>query len=289
MVFLSVLVSTTRRLDAVLQGALGMSVCPTSTSLRRLYKKGTVTLEVVEAPIVAQLRHLTGAPRSVGTLAGIGRSTEVRWQTLRNACLGSPSLPELHAREDVGSSEASRVVREIAVSSTSREAQASFLRQRALASGATTTAVPDVLRWQSIDLRLRPLRPGTSAVVFRCEDVDAKAESLTREGFAFQRLGFGGVTKGQLLLELPWKTGVEFRLCDRPETEAPFFEAHDSLKDAPDVLPELQSPFLDGQGHHVTRGRQEGDCWMEARAVLRRPTNFLRSNGGWSHWPSTVR
>ena len=241
------------------------------------FRNDAMTLEICEVPMLSGLRRLAGRD-PCGVLAAVTRRDEDRWplqMRFPSIDVGGPAPKE-------------RFVREIVVSSLDAETEALALRRRALKHGAQTTRAPGVLRCRNFDLRLQPVR--RSALVFQSPNIDDTAETFARNAVPFQRLGRSGSDRGHLLLDVPW-TGLEFRFSDRiGEPAAPFYEAHTLFTDpsSPDVVPELQSPFLAGSSFDAgspPRGEKApppppqsgGDCWMEARAMFARPLNFLRS------------
>ena len=115
--------------------------------------------------------------------------------------------------------------------------------------------------------------------MLRCDDLEAAHAALRLSGGDAQRIGRSGTDPGQLQVVMPWSRGLEIRLCQRLQPAALFHESHDSITDAPDVIPELQSSRVDPSDN--TRDRlapakeDGGDCWMETRAMIKRPWGFF--------------
>lgn len=248
----------------------------------KLEGEGT-TFEILEIGWLSNLRRMRRAP-------SVGKLISLRWDQ------GPPSPAWVTAIEATFSDdprsrpqqivnlegyepahEASCLLREVVLSTTGVEANASELRAHVLQQGGRLVQ-PGVIRLGSTDLRLQPLSSGTSALVLRCRSVDDTVDKLRDKGVSFSHVGRSGVHPGQISLSLPWTSGVEIRLCQKAEPEAQFYESHDAIVNAPDILPELQSPNLSGthSGYHQ---RRTGDCWIEARATvkhqLRRPGRFF--------------
>jgi hypothetical protein len=98
-----------------------------------------------------------------------------------------------------------------------------------------------------------------------------------RHDFQTARIGYsGGMDHGQTMLlhrDLP---GLDIRLCPRTTVSSAFSEAQESLLAG--SLPELQNNniLLAGGEQAVEDDRiGKGDCWVEVRANLRRPTGYL--------------
>ena len=275
-----------------MSGEVSGSLCRSA-----VFSNETLSMEVTEVPAVSRLRRLRGAPSScVLGAVSLGARAPLPWRVVRDACVGWPrAFPDLFAESDGTATDANVAealraeketfqLREVVVSSTGFEAQASVVRNRGERTSAHGVSRFALDKGNVLHVRTQPLRPQASALVFQCADLDVAAANLHDRGLVFQRVGrsAGLAGKGQLLLEAPWVSGLELRLCDlalQHRPMKPFYEAHVHQG----LIPELQNTD-DGKDHDdvsssSTRKKKpiKGDCWMEARAILRRPAKFYHN------------
>lgn len=236
------------------------------------------TVEIVEISWLSRWRQLRRAP-AFGTLLSLGWGDSFpTWYPAAFDAFVS-DVPRSRPKSVVDLSPprarpptASSRLREVVLSTTGVEKSALEVEKDAEERGAKPVA-PGVWKIDSATmLRLQPLDSGTSALVFHCDDVDEAARHMENASLGYSRVGRSGFDPGQLSLHLPWTKGLEMRLCQRKsDNPRPHFcESHRAILNAPDVLPELQSPFLAGSDQqHQQPNRVEGDCWKETRATLR--------------------
>jgi hypothetical protein len=144
-----------------------------------------------------------------------------------------------------------------------------------------------VYRWTNSTTHVRPLptcgedtRLPPPSFIFGCQDLAVILEK-EQKGLKVAKIGYSGNRKGQLMLFHEDIMGIDIRLCSESQVSSAFCEAQESLMAA--SLEELQSPNAllgDGlEGKHDERLGQ-GDCWVEVRANLKRPSGFFHRSGG---------
>ena len=241
------------------------------------YAADNVTVEVVEVGWLSQIRGARNAP-VLGSLVSLGRAAALGASVASvasRALFDAPPLPLDRFELAPG---ASGLLREVVLSSSGVEASASALCAEAREMWGATPKKPGVLRSGGVDFRVQPLSAGTTALVLRTDCVRAAYDDLKGAGVKVQKVGTSSMgSPGQVLVGLPWK-GVEVRLCERREPTAQFHEAHSSIVDSPQVLPDLQNARVSGSladNDAASPGVGEGDCWVEARSLLKQPHRLL--------------
>lgn len=140
-------------------------------------------------------------------------------------------------------------------------------------------------------LALRPLPAALEdrvlpapSLVFSCRKLD---DPPVLKGARIGRIGFSGTTRkqsqGQLMVAHPDLPGLDFRLTDSLEYSSSFAEAQDALLAG--SLLELQSENVlleggDGRRELMKPDAKdgEGDCWVEFRANVKRPLEYMKRN-----------
>jgi len=164
-------------------------------------------------------------------------------------------------------------------------------------------------------LHLRLLPAPTASIILQVKSLEACASWLDQCGAPWIPIGRTAVRPGQILLDAPFLDGFEIRFCESANVEPLFCEGRRTLLqgvivDSPDENPGDQVP-QGSQGHIGEEAgvppaaqqlgeesspqtdprsasslglpktpplRHNGDCWMEARAMLKQPSGFFR------HW-----
>ena len=107
------------------------------------------------------------------------------------------------------------------------------------------------------------------------------------------KIGFNGGKNGQILIQHESLTGLDVRFCNSPDLSSTFAESQESLLAG--SLQELQSAHVLTEGsnnnhNNMNNVDQEkntsnvrsdkmnglGDCWVEFRANIKRPTGFFK-------------
>lgn len=121
------------------------------------------------------------------------------------------------------------------------------------------------------------------SLVFYCEDLDEVVGKLPVLGAVSAKIGFNGLQKsGQVMLSHPSLPGLDIRLTDCPEYTSAFPEAQEALLAS--SFGELQNVnvLLEGGKESMSTRAQidnrinEGDCWVEFRASIKRPSGFYK-------------
>jgi len=134
---------------------------------------------------------------------------------------------------------------------------------------------PGVIRSGGVDWRVQPLSSSAAALVFRCSSVADTADQLKRAGVRFDHVGQNGTNAGQLVVDTPWRCGLEFRLCERTSPAAQFHESFRSITESEGHLPELQPTSLTGVREADRVTAEDAGCWGETHAILRRPLQLF--------------
>ena len=129
-----------------------------------------------------------------------------------------------------------------------------------------------------MDWRVQPLSSSAAALVFRCSSVADTADQLRRAGVRFDHVGQNGTNAGQLVVDTPWRCGLEFRLCEREAPAAQFHESFRSITESEGHLPELQPTSLTGVREAGRATAESSGCWGETHAILRRPLQLFGAN-----------
>ena len=96
-----------------------------------------------------------------------------------------------------------------------------------------------------------------------------------RAGVRFDHVGQNGTNAGQLVVDTPWRCGLEFRLCERTSPAAQFHESFRSITESEGHLPELQPTSLTGVREADRVTAEDAGCWGETHAILRRPLQLF--------------
>jgi len=144
-----------------------------------------------------------------------------------------------------------------------------------------------VYRWHGSTVCARPLPSASvdhsiaapSFVFHRNEtpgDANNVPTSYDDSNVRVSRIGFGGLGSGQWMLGHRDWYGLDIRLCSKHGVSSAFHEAQESLLAG--SIDELQSTntLLDGQQVANEDDRlNDGDCWVEVRQTLKRPSGFF--------------
>jgi len=147
----------------------------------------------------------------------------------------------------------------------------------------------------------RPMPCGTEdmnlpppTLVFQCQSIDEAKISIEEMGGIAAKVGFSGaLQQGQLrVLGLGALSGLDIRYCESQSFSTSFAEAEEAVMAG--SLEELQSinvmteggnvkgSSTDDDDHHTTGRKTDpmtnlGDCFVELRANLKRPSGFFKS------------
>lgn len=157
-----------------------------------------------------------------------------------------------------------------------------------LSLAITNRPAVGVFEWPNSITCIRPLptaaedqRIPSPSLIFHCESPEDVIK-MREYGFREARIGYGGLgpDHGQVMLFHEDLTGLDVRYCPRTTVSSQFSEAQESLLAG--SLNELQSTniMVSGGGNATSDERiGNGDCWVEVRANLKRPSNYWqRSN-----------
>jgi hypothetical protein len=159
-----------------------------------------------------------------------------------------------------------------------------------LAMVDTTRPAVGVYRWPGSLTCIRPLptaaedqRLPPPSLIFHHESIqDEDTGTIADSGLQRARIGYsGGMNDGQIILLHADLRGLDVRLCTRTKVSSAFSEAQESLLAG--SLDELQSTnvLLAGGEKAVDDDRiGKGDCWVELRANVKRPSGYLRTKKG---------
>jgi hypothetical protein len=158
-------------------------------------------------------------------------------------------------------------------------------------SKATRPAV-GVYQWPGCPTCIRPLPtasedhrlPPPSLILHSAQPQDDNHARIVASGIRTARIGYsGGMNSGQIMLQHEDLLGLDVRLCPRSKVSSAFSEAQESLLAG--SLGELQSSNVllpSGQKGMNDDRIGQGDCWVELRANVKRPTGYLRTKRGGS-------
>ena len=128
------------------------------------------------------------------------------------------------------------------------------------------------------------------SLVFQCSSLDVAADELSNFGVDLHKVGFtSGMNRGnnkrsmngQLAVVHPDFGGLDVRVCDGSNFNAGFAENQEALMAS--SLSELQNAnvLAEGGGGHQQRNHDFmngiGDCWVEFRAQMKKPSGFFGS------------
>jgi len=176
----------------------------------------------------------------------------------------------------------------------------SSLLSRLSSSSTLTRPVVGLYKWDDT-LSIRPLPAAQEdrslpppSLIFHYsnfEDLDEMEEKLQQVGAISSKIGYTGTGKrGQLLVRHKDINGIDIRFCESTEYSSNFAEAQEALLAS--SLEELQNVnvMLEGkegsnyEGMDGNRGKVDvmnglGDCWVEFRANMKKPSGFLNRKG----------
>eukprot|EP00568_Trieres_chinensis_P000660 CAMPEP_0183297022 /NCGR_PEP_ID=MMETSP0160_2-20130417/4406_1 /TAXON_ID=2839 ORGANISM="Odontella Sinensis, Strain Grunow 1884" /NCGR_SAMPLE_ID=MMETSP0160_2 /ASSEMBLY_ACC=CAM_ASM_000250 /LENGTH=396 /DNA_ID=CAMNT_0025458747 /DNA_START=172 /DNA_END=1362 /DNA_ORIENTATION=- len=123
------------------------------------------------------------------------------------------------------------------------------------------------------------------SLVFQCPSLDSAKSRIENCGATTAKVGFRGDGKcGQLLVKHHLLSGLDFRLCEATSLSTTFAEAQESLLAG--SLADLQSSNVLAEGGNQRHSGEDfarsdvmnglGDCWVEFRANVRKPSGFFR-------------
>jgi hypothetical protein len=238
-----------------------------------------VRVELREVSWLSELRRLRNAPR-LGALVASGPdgsspaplALASSWLA-RHALLGETPAVLRDARLEA-SRTSKGLLREVVVSSSKLDAADAFFEVKRRVAQPKSTP-PGVIRSGGVDWRVQPLSSSAAALVFRCSSVADTADQLRRAGVRFDHVGQNGTNAGQLVVDTPWRCGLEFRLCERTSPAAQFHESFRSITESEGHLPELQPTSLTGVREADRVTAEEAGCWGETHAILRRPLQLF--------------
>ena len=128
------------------------------------------------------------------------------------------------------------------------------------------------------------LHLSSPSLVFQCKSLDEMRELVEDKlGGETYKIGWCGHGQlGSLIVSHPSLMGLEIRLCESTSEEwvpsIHFDESQQSLLAG--SLPELQSTHVVSQGDKMTTSGDskigKGDCWVEVRSNVKRPSGFLK-------------
>lgn len=123
------------------------------------------------------------------------------------------------------------------------------------------------------------------SLVFQCPCLDNVDSPIKNAGFSLSKVGYSGDGEnGQLMVRHMGFSGLDIRLCDSTRLSSSFAEAQEALLAG--SLSDLQNSNVMAEGGD-SRSRESksqrsdsmnglGDCWIEFRANMKRPSGFLR-------------
>ena len=157
--------------------------------------------------------------------------------------------------------------------------------------GSSTLNRPAVglYQWPKNGIAIRPIPSAKEdrtlpapSLVFYCEDLDQAADRVSRFGAVSGKIGYNGLEKhGQLMISHPSLPGLDIRLTGCVEYTSAFPEAQEALLAS--SLGELQNVNVIVEGGKDASARTKvddrvnnGDCWVEFRANMKRPSGFMK-------------
>ena len=261
---------------------LGLATSPlerVAHGCRAVAAADNVRVELREVSWLSELRRLRNAPR-LGALVASGPdgsspaplALASSWLA-RHALLGETPAVLRDARLEA-SRTSKGLLREVVVSSSKLDAADAFFEVKRRVAQPKSTP-PGVIRSGGVDWRVQPLSSSAAALVFRCSSVADTADQLRRAGVRFDHVGQNGTNAGQLVVDTPWRCGLEFRLCERTSPAAQFHESFRSITESEGHLPELQPTSLTGVREAGRATAESSGCWGETHAILRRPLQLF--------------
>ena len=146
-----------------------------------------------------------------------------------------------------------------------------------------------VYQFTNSGLALRPLPAAKEdmllpapSLVFYTPNLEEAKEMLRRNGVLTAKIGYRGSTHhGQLMVIHKDTAGLDIRLTESTACISSFSEAQEALLAG--SLDELQNVNVLMEGGNETKAYQEtmnglGDCWVEFRANLKKPSGFFTRN-----------
>jgi len=152
-----------------------------------------------------------------------------------------------------------------------------------LSLATTNRPAVGVFEWPNSTTCIRPLptaaedqRLPSPSLIFHCDSPE-DAIKIREYGFREARIGYGGLGPGhgQVMLLHEDLIGLDIRYCPRTTISSTFSEAQESLLAG--SLDELQSTNILLSGGENAKSDERignGDCWVEVRANLKRPSNY---------------
>jgi hypothetical protein len=146
-----------------------------------------------------------------------------------------------------------------------------------------------VYQFPNNGVALRPLPAGKEdrlipapSLVFYSPNLDETKERLSRNGLMTAKIGYSGTSRhGQLMVSHPDLPGLDVRLTETTSYLSSFAEAQEALMAG--SLDDLQNVNVLLEGGKEARAQNDamnglGDCWVEFRANLKKPTGFFKRN-----------
>jgi len=154
-----------------------------------------------------------------------------------------------------------------------------------LALAPTKRPAVGVYQWPNSNILIRPLPTASEDAILPSPSLIFHHESpedtsrIKNYGVREAKIGYGGLGPGhgQVMLLHKDLLGLDVRYCPRTVVSSAFSEAQESLLAG--SLEELQSTnVLVSKGEEAQSDTRlgNGDCWVEVRANLKRPSKLLR-------------
>jgi hypothetical protein len=130
------------------------------------------------------------------------------------------------------------------------------------------------------------LNLSSPSMIFQCESLDQVQSALSKD-IILNKVGCNSMTPGQLMVSHRDMQGIELRYCQSKELSSIFPEAQESLMAG--SLEDLQNVNVMVKGGKTQSSGEKsadspnrvdsmnglGDCWVEFRANLKRPTGYF--------------
>lgn len=139
-----------------------------------------------------------------------------------------------------------------------------------------------VYQWPGSATHIRPLPMAAEdqqlpppSLIFHSVSPKHTEDVASKAGVHLAKIGYGGSSVGQKMLIHPDLHGLDIRCCTQDTFSSSFAEAQESLLAA--SIDELQSTntlLAGGESGEDDERIGNGDCWVEFRANLRRPSGF---------------
>lgn len=160
-----------------------------------------------------------------------------------------------------------------------------------LSSSTLNRPTVGLYQWPNNGIALRPLPSAEEdrtlpvpSLVFFCKDLDSVAGQVSAVGAVSAKIGYNGLAEsGQLMVSHPMLYGLDLRVTDCVEFTSAFPEAQEALLAS--SLGELQNANVLVKGGKendvanrstVDNRDNQGDCWVEFRANMKRPSGFIK-------------